>query len=161
MSHITPTIGRKVWFRPLGIGYTDAGPVHSLDADQPMDATVIHVHQDGTVNLLVVDHMGCIHPMRGIALRQADDEAPSQPYCEWMPYQVSQAAKHEPAEVALTSTAPDTQPPAGDVQPDAAPVVAGGDVPDVAGPAEANAGSQDETTADAPSEQAAGSEVAA
>ena len=99
MHAITPTIGRKVWFRPNGVknslaGVSDGG-VHekrlNVFNDQPLDATVVCVWGDRMVNLLVVDHGGETHALRSVDFRQPDDPTPQNHYCEWMPYQVGQA----------------------------------------------------------------------
>lgn len=89
-----PTVGRVVWFRPNGAMM----PGHlKFDPEQPAKADVVFVHSDTMVNLLVVDHNGTTHPMSSLPLRDPDDApmAPGQPYCEWMPYQLGQAAKTE------------------------------------------------------------------
>lgn len=83
---IKPTIGRKVWFWP--------GPDHAemnvLNDEQPLDATVVFVHSDRMVNLLVIDHMGHDHREILVDLIQPDVERPNPKYhefCEWMDYQ--------------------------------------------------------------------------
>lgn len=89
---ISPTIGRVVWFYP-GPGF----PGSKL-SEQPMDAHVAYVWGDRMVNLMVVDHRGCPWPVASVPLRQeGDPEHTVGHWCEWMPYQVGQAKKHEPA----------------------------------------------------------------
>lgn len=87
-SLISPSIGRKVWYW-----------TRENKTGQAEDATVVFVHNDECVNLRVTDHNGDSRPVHRVVLRQ-----PGKPvahdvdaYCEWMPYQISQAIKHEPA----------------------------------------------------------------
>lgn len=103
---VKPTIGRKVWFWPNGshIGVPAAAQPRCVDPEQAMDATVVLDHTDGTVNLLVVDHVGSIWPIRSVTLRQADQDKPSGMYCEWMPYQTAQAKKDQQANTAVART---------------------------------------------------------
>lgn len=94
---IVPTVGRKVWFRPGG-PVDPAIQVMSPDYDnalgQPLDATIVYVHNDRLVNLLVVDHGGNSFPMHNVQLVQPGDEACQTGHrAEWMPFQVTQAAK--------------------------------------------------------------------
>ena len=85
---IRPTVGRVVWYRP-----NQPGSVGSLDDGQPMAATVAFVRNDRCVNLSVVDHHGRQFSAIGVLLLQGDESfKPVTPYCEWMPYQVGQAA---------------------------------------------------------------------
>lgn len=93
MKIITPTIGRKVWFWPNGMKLTAAGPLNVFDEKQALDATVVCVYGDRMVNLSVKDHGGRVHSVRSCTLLQNGDPVPGGYYCEWMPYQVSQAAK--------------------------------------------------------------------
>jgi len=91
---ITPTVGRKVWYRP---GANDVvGPVPMVVAgDQPLDATIIAVWGDHIVNVLVTDVMGKQFPALSVTLVQEGDEKPSAGrYVEWMPYQQGQARKN-------------------------------------------------------------------
>lgn len=108
MAHIIPpTIGRKVWFRPNGVNVignkilSAIDAADTLDALQAMDATIVCVIDNQTVNLLVVDHAGESHAARGIRLVQplAGDLIPPEGscYCEWMPFQVGQARSQIPA----------------------------------------------------------------
>ena len=83
---ITPTIGRKVWFYPG----TDRGKF-AVIGDQPLDATIVFVHDDRTVNLSVVDHAGRHTCVSGAHLVQPGDQAGPSCRAEWMPYQIKQA----------------------------------------------------------------------
>lgn len=89
---IKPTVGRKVWFQPNGINVINNHVVAEL-ADQPMDATVVCVWDDRSVNLRLTDHVGHTHRAANVMLLQEDDEPPetNTPYCMWMPYQQGQA----------------------------------------------------------------------
>jgi hypothetical protein len=93
---IKPTVGRKVWYRP-----TDYDHQTMLnDQKQPLDATIVYVHGDRLVNLSISDHNGRHHERTSVKLIQAEDSKPEGGgYCEWMPYQVGQAAKTQEAEV--------------------------------------------------------------
>lgn len=101
---ISPTIGRKVWFRPHGI-LTVTNPTTGMpemiserDASQPMDASVVFVHNDRCVNLAVSDHHGRLFAVTGVTLLQEGDAVPATGwYAEWMPYQKGQAAKVDAA----------------------------------------------------------------
>lgn len=88
---IKPTIGRIVWYTPEM--YV---PSNSNYGTQPFAAIVTYVHSDRMVNLSVFDHTGEHYSVRSVTLVQDDDETrPSDRYCEWMPYQIGQAKKHE------------------------------------------------------------------
>jgi len=83
---ITPTIGRKVWFRP------NKAESMARNGDQPMDATVVYVWNDRMVNLVIFDHVGGQHMRPCVLLMQGDESyVPVNSYCEWMPYQLGQA----------------------------------------------------------------------
>lgn len=82
MNIITPTIGRKVWFRP---SYMRSG-MSVMNNNQPLDATIVYVWNDRMVNLLVTDHVGITFPLTSVVLLQPGD-TPYGEYCEWMPYQ--------------------------------------------------------------------------
>lgn len=83
---IKPTISRQVWYRPH--------PQEKIAAhDQPFAATVIHVHSDTLVNLAILNEQAqlCFKPNCVLA-----QDRPAEPgECEWMPYQIGQAKKHE------------------------------------------------------------------
>lgn len=91
---ITPTVGRKVWYRPNA--YDKLGPGGMVaSGDQPCDATVIAVHSNTLVNLAIFDHQGNLHKRLSVPLLQDDMKPPaSHAYAEWMPYQTTQAAKN-------------------------------------------------------------------
>ena len=103
---ITPTVGRKVWFRLNGINElekpcsgAETATVRSfpsvVDLTQPFDATVVYVWDDRRVNLHVLDHYG--NPFiiaTSVPLLQEGDTPPQFGfYAEWMPYQLGQAKK--------------------------------------------------------------------
>lgn len=96
---IVPTVGRKVWFYPGG-GMWPAGmqvfPGTDYDGgvQQPLDATIVYVHDDRLVNLRVIDHAGHAFPVRSVQLVQPGDECCGAGHrAEWMPFQVKQAGK--------------------------------------------------------------------
>lgn len=84
---IKPTIGRVVWFHPN-------------ETADVLAAIVTYVHDDKTVNLTVFSKHG--HPS-GVTIvplyqNEPNEERPASWYCEWMPYQLGQAAKTEQLE---------------------------------------------------------------
>lgn len=94
---INPTVGRVVWFFPSPRS-ADHRPGAMLDQQQPFAATVVYVHDAGTVNLVYHDHMGCRFCAHHVALRGPGEEWPSGlDAWEWMPYQLGQAAKADDA----------------------------------------------------------------
>lgn len=99
---VTPTVGRKVWFRPNGsmqkMPCADGRVVlpEFCSIEQPMDATVIFVHGPRMVNLDITDHIGQRFVARSVTLLQDGDCIPDTGfYCEWMPYQTAQAKKEQ------------------------------------------------------------------
>jgi hypothetical protein len=82
-SPIEPTIGRKVYFYPSD---EDLSRFNMVDEKAPLDATIVFVHSDGKLNLLVVDHLAHsqgIGPIEYSAERQAEKNT-----WQWMPYQI-------------------------------------------------------------------------
>lgn len=95
---ITPTIGRRVWFRPSAALIESSGmTVH--DKAVPLDAGIIYVWNDRLVNLDVTDHAGAHLAITSVPLIHGDEPAGPMPffYAEWMPYQNGQAKKTEAA----------------------------------------------------------------
>lgn len=99
---ITPTVGRKVWYRPSASDLTGPIPMYGsrVATAQALDATVIYVHGDRMVNVLVTDGMGKQFPVLSCTLLQGDDVPAADAdgvvvgrYVEWMPYQQGQAKK--------------------------------------------------------------------
>ena len=90
MQVISPTVGRKVWFRPNGAEKLNGADFNNF-GPQPMDATVVCVWGDRMVNVTVLDHGGVAHPLRSVTFRQPEDPVPTGHYVEWMPFQVGQA----------------------------------------------------------------------
>lgn len=94
---IAPTVGRKVWYWPSASDKTGPVPM-TQQTGRPLDATVIAVHGDHMVNVLVTDVMGRQFPVLSCELVQpgetpranADGQVYGR-YVEWMPYQVGQA----------------------------------------------------------------------
>jgi hypothetical protein len=91
---IAPTVGRVVLF------------VHKRDcyefgfciiAGRPHAATVAAVHSNRLVNLSIADANGKQFNRTSVTLRQPGEPEPGGDYCEWMPYQIDQAAKHAAA----------------------------------------------------------------
>jgi hypothetical protein len=93
---ILPTIGRVVWFTPSRL--TGDYYFTHIDSRKPLAAIVAHVFNDALVNLTVFDSNGQSHSRTSVPLVQEGEAKPEQGYaqgyfCEWMPYQVGQAAK--------------------------------------------------------------------
>lgn len=70
---IKPTVGRKVWYWPSANDKTGPVPMYQ-QAGQPLDATIIAVHGDRMVNVLVTDTMGRQFPVLSCELLQPGDE---------------------------------------------------------------------------------------
>lgn len=87
---IKPTVGRIVLFHP-GV----PGPANTLAA------IVAFVHSDSMVTLTVFGADGSPRSEQSVPLVQQNEESPGHRWCEWMPYQLGQAAKTEAAEKAL------------------------------------------------------------
>lgn len=94
---IKPTVGRKVWYWPSASDKMGPVPMYQ-QAGQPLDATIIAVHGDRMVNVLVTDTMGRQFPVLSCELLQPGDEPRASVdgqiigrYVEWVPYQVGQA----------------------------------------------------------------------
>lgn len=111
---ITPTVGRKVWFRPNGtsqlqrVGTTEYTLGHpSIIPGQPLDATVVYVWNDRLVNLAVLDHCGNPFAATSVPMLQPGDPAPALGfYAEWMPYQQGQARRDAAIDREITATTP-------------------------------------------------------
>ncbi len=86
---IIPTIGRKVWYWPSALEH-----VTVLDKAQALDATVIYVHDENKINLLITDHIGKVQVKTLVPINCIDNILPR---AEWMPYQKAVATnKIEP-----------------------------------------------------------------
>lgn len=83
---IKPTIGRVVWYHPP---FAPDSPSN----EQTFAAIVCHVHSDTIVNLAFFDGNGHAHNRTSVQLYQGEGDRPGDAYCEWMPYQIGQAAK--------------------------------------------------------------------
>lgn len=95
---IKPTVGRKVWYRPADHETAMAVQKDIDGVKQPLDATIVCVHSDHCVNLVIFDANGIMQNRNSAYLRQDGVDLPVwvTSYAEWMPYQVGQAKKHEP-----------------------------------------------------------------
>lgn len=89
---IVPTIGRIVWYRAYESD-DFAGAAESRTGGQACAAIVTHVWSDTCVNLAVFDANGGTHSRTSVLLVQPGSDVPGSGYCEWMPYQIGQAAK--------------------------------------------------------------------
>lgn len=89
---MTPTIGRRVWFRPDP--RTGSSNFIVIDHSQPLDAGIVWVWSETRVNLDVTDHHGNHHAMSSVYLvRPGEPPPPDGAYAEWMPFQIKQAGK--------------------------------------------------------------------
>lgn len=84
MTHITPTVGRIVWFFETGWL-------------EPRAAIVCAVNADETINLFVLSPNGEPESHLYVHLVQEGDQVAPSRRAEWMPYQLGQAKKHEAA----------------------------------------------------------------
>ncbi len=113
---IPPSVGRKLYYWPADYDRTTSGlpggvtqfaghEEGALPGRQPLDATILYVHADGAINVMVQDHAGNQRFRPSVTLVQDGDPAPAdQSYCYyWMPFQVGQAKKDAPA---IAPTAP-------------------------------------------------------
>ena len=105
---IKPTVGRVVWYRPDLFDKSQTGM--EVNGEQPLTAIITTVWKDGLVNLAVFDAYGRQFNRLNIKLHQGDGPAPKPSYCEWMPYQVGQAAKTEALEHDLAEASKDASP---------------------------------------------------
>lgn len=95
MSDPTPTIGRRVWFWP--VGQDDVEEFNVLDPEQPCDAGIVFVvgpnpDDFGTlVNLIITDHFGYTHRRRRVNLLYPGQVSGRDvSHATWMPYQIAQ-----------------------------------------------------------------------
>lgn len=93
---IKPTIGRVVWFWPKG----DKSATPKI---QPLPALICHVINDTCVNLAAFWENGAPFGETSVELYQGEGERPKHRFCEWMPYQLGQAAKTQQPERDLTA----------------------------------------------------------
>ena len=88
---IEPTVGRILW-------YWNSPDQAQDPAYEPMAAMIVHVHSWHKVNLITWDNFGNSTTRENCRLMQ-EGAVQSFPtlhgFCEWMPYQVGQAAKVE------------------------------------------------------------------
>lgn len=88
---ITPTVGRRVHFRPNAEHQATLGV---FDATQPCDAGVLYVWDDRRINIEATGPSGIKIAVQGVQLVQEGDVvADGDSYAEWMPYQTVQASK--------------------------------------------------------------------
>lgn len=120
MSHIKPTVGRKIYFQPSEDQMTNRGGLlvqHGgglpVKDRQPLDATINYVHSDTMIDITVNDHQGNRHFLASVILVPADGVFPvlgetgviQGGYAYWMPFQASLAAASAAAEKAITDLA--------------------------------------------------------
>lgn len=89
---IPPTVGRVVYY------YRSEAERDGRRQRGPLAAVVTFVHSDRLVNLSVMTENGETFGATAVDFVQpdkADDPKPEYRYCEWMPFQVSQAGKTE------------------------------------------------------------------
>ena len=99
MTTIPPTVGRVVLYKP------NANEHLNPDASGFCAATVSYVHSDTMVNLCVLSGSGTPTPRSSVRLVQEGEEVPGPGgYCQWMKYQLGQAARAEAAEKAAQAS---------------------------------------------------------
>ncbi|WBS00236.1 RyR domain-containing protein [Pseudoduganella sp. SL102] len=101
-THITPTVGRIVWFYPAS--NAESSGFSPAEEGQPLAAIITRVVDEAIsgVHLAVFDANGVSHPTPYVQLLQEGEEAPpSGRYATWMPYQVGQAKKHAATPVGV------------------------------------------------------------
>lgn len=79
---IKPTVGRVVWYWPH-VNDADAGP---HPGDQPLAAHVAHVHNDTSVNLMVIGKNGVAFPKLNVSLWHGEESKQLRPdvgFAEW------------------------------------------------------------------------------
>ena len=86
---IKPTVGRVVWYWPSGTGPNT----------QPLAAVIACVNSDTIVNLAIFDANGEATRRTWVRLYQGEGDRPTGGFCEWMPYQIGQAARIQPIDV--------------------------------------------------------------
>lgn len=102
MPQNVPTIGRRVWYKPLP-------HEKSFDHNQPFDAGIVHVCNDNCVNLSVLNEQG--YPLTGkSSVRLVATWAEAQPgEASWMDYhnapkgEVSATEQVKPSDSAATT----------------------------------------------------------
>jgi len=90
---IKPTVGRVVWYWPDGAGGPEA---------QPYAAIIAYVWSDRLINIGYFDQDGEHDNEISVVLVQEGDPRPASRFCEWMPYQMGQAAKTEALQAQLS-----------------------------------------------------------
>jgi len=86
---IEPTVGRIVWYwvNPEAMDKPHA---------QPEAAIVTYVHGTRMINVNAFTHDGMPVARTSVPLLQESDVIPDQgDFCQWMPYQIGQAKKHD------------------------------------------------------------------
>jgi len=98
-----PTVGRKLYYIPSDSDLTNPVAMQVLVKDgvaDPLDATIIAVHDEHTINVLVVDIFGQHFPKAKIALYGDVTPAEGGGYAVWMPYQLGVEKTAEADKVA-------------------------------------------------------------
>lgn len=99
---ITPTIGRVVWFTP------PKGDEKFENYSAPFAAIIAYVWSDRCVNLMVATPQGTPLGFTSVTLVQEGDARHDDygRFCQWMPFQLGQAKKHETVESLAAQPAP-------------------------------------------------------
>lgn len=99
---IVPTIGRKIWLWLSGEDRLSYEQQRASGIDhpsvQPMDASICQTFSDHMISVTAAGREGYIESHQVVELIQAGEpwDEHTGKHCQWMPYQVSAAAKHEP-----------------------------------------------------------------
>lgn len=93
-SATTPSVGRILHYYP-GFGEN----VCWMDETQPLPCQIVHVNDDGTVDISLTDQAGRFSFRRRVRIASNRSEVSgARGHCQWMPYQVA-ASKGEQAPV--------------------------------------------------------------
>lgn len=108
MSIIKPTLGRVIWYNPMGSLL--------VSSNGYLTALICDVNADETVNLAVFDTKGNLHQRQNVPILD-ENQISSDHYARWMPYQVGQAAKAESLQAQVEALRR-PEPPNGETTPD-------------------------------------------
>lgn len=95
---IEPTIGRKCYVKASEYDIDNLG-LTILDNLRTIDATIVFINGDGTINAAGFDHAGNPYALENLAMVQGNDfpDTEGESFAYWMPYQNAQADQHRGA----------------------------------------------------------------
>lgn len=94
MTKIIPTVGRRLYmyFLPSEV-IAYCYDMRHVTLDQPIDAGILYVHADGTINIMATDHYGTQRFFERVVLVENPTETNNDYWCQWMPYQIKAEAE--------------------------------------------------------------------